>query len=64
MIDGKMVGILQGDTGSSKCHYCTSSIVDMNIMNNVVRIMQGFVINELYYLMTTFVVESMSVTIF
>lgn len=45
MVDGKMVGILQGDTGSSKCHLCTSSVQDIN---NVVNILQGFVINKDY----------------
>ena len=43
MVDGKMVGILQGDTGSQKCHYCTVSHEEMN---SVVTIIQGFVINK------------------
>lgn len=43
MIDGKMVGIVQGDTGNSKCHYCTSST---NQINSIVFILQGFVINK------------------
>ena len=30
MIDGKMAGMLQGDFGSRKCHYCDSSEVDRN----------------------------------
>ena len=45
MVDGKMVGILQGDTGSSKCHLCTSSVQDIN---NVVNILQVFDINKDY----------------
>ena len=45
MIDGKMVGILQGDTGNTKCHYCTCSTTEMN---NIVLIQQGFIINKDY----------------
>ena len=45
MVDGKMVGMLQGDIGSQKCHYCT---ITSEEMNNVVTIMQGFVINKDY----------------
>lgn len=45
MVDGKMVGILQGDIGSRKCHYCTSTVEDMN---NVVGISQGYHINKDY----------------
>ena len=45
MIDGKMVGILQGDTGSSKCHYCACTVEEMN---NVVQIIKGFDITKDY----------------
>ena len=42
MIDGKMVSILQGDSGSP-CHYC-----DFNVegINDLINILQGFLITK------------------
>ena len=45
MIDGKMVGIIQGDTGGQKCHYCTSTVNDIN---NIVQILKGYKIDKSY----------------
>ena len=45
MIDGKMAGILQGDFGSRKCHYCDSSEVDRN---NTIQFLQSFAITKSY----------------
>ena len=44
-IDGKLAGILQGDFGSRKCHYCDSSEVDRN---NTIQILQCFAITKSY----------------
>ena len=40
-VDGKMVGILQGDTGSC-CHYCHA---DRKACNSVIEIIHGFPIS-------------------
>ena len=44
MIDGKMVGLIQGDTGAF-CHLCTASRSDCN---NDLQICNGFDINKEY----------------
>ena len=44
MIDGKMVSILQGDSGA-QCHYCSASREEIN---NLVCILQGYQINKNY----------------
>ena len=44
MVEGKMVYILQGD-GGSPCHCCTSTMA-MAELNDVIIILQGFVITK------------------
>ena len=44
MIDGKMGGLLQGDTGAF-CHFCTSTRSDANDMQYIEK---GFHINKNY----------------
>ena len=44
MADGKMVCILQGDSGSP-CHYCGCSRAEIN---NLINILQGFKITKNY----------------
>ena len=44
MVDGKMVSLIQGDSGSF-CHYCTLTKADANVIN---AIEEGFFINKTY----------------
>lgn len=44
MIDGKMVSILQGDSGAH-CHYCGSTKADSN---DIINILRGFKITKTY----------------
>ena len=44
MVDGKMAGILQGDTGSY-CHYCNCTKEDGN---SLVKILEGFKISKTF----------------
>lgn len=44
MLDTKMVSILQGDS-RSPCHYCHCTVAEIN---NLINIMEGFIITKSY----------------